>query len=193
MPYEELSKKISKEANEILNELGLIKALEHYGQPFVHGSYSLDLMTWRDLDIYLEDNEINESKFFDLGKDLSRRLKPSKMNYRNELDGLSPHLPRGLYWGTYTTLLNNDWKIDVWAIDSKQFKQKQEEFTSLQSKVSETSRAIILKLKNNLYQHTDYRKKFFSVDIYEAVFEGIKSPEEFSIWLEKNKGLRYSF
>jgi hypothetical protein len=187
MPYEELNEKISNEANYILKDLGLMEILQQYGQPFVHGSYSLNLITWRDLDIYLEDNELSQSKFFDLGKNLSTCLKPSKMNYRNELNGLSPHLPRGLYWGTYTTIVNEDWKIDVWAIDSSQFKQKQKEFAELQSKINETNRATILKIKSNFYQHPDYRKKFFSVDIYEAVFNGIKSSEEFSIWLEQNR------
>ncbi|WP_144941835.1 hypothetical protein [Paenibacillus sp. 32O-W] len=193
MPYEELNEKIRNEANDLLNALGLMKTLKQYGQPCVHGSYSLNLMTWRDLDIYLEDNEMSVSKFFDLGKDLANSLNPSKMNYRNEWNGLSPHLPRGLYWGIYTTILNNDWKIDVWAIESTQFKQKQEQFAALQSKVNETNRPIILALKNHLHRHPDYRKKFFSVDIYEAVFEGIKSTEQFSLWLENNRGLKYLF
>lgn len=193
MPYEELNEKIRNEANDLLNALGLMKILNQYGQPYVHGSYSLNLMTWRDLDIYLEDNEMSVFKFFDLGKDLANSLNPSKMNYRNEWNGVSPHLPRGLYWGINTTILNNDWKIDVWALESTQFKQKQEQFAALQSKINETNRPIILALKNYLHRHPDYRKKFFSVDIYEAVFEGIKSTEQFSLWLENNRGLKYLF
>ena len=62
-----LNENIKKEANEILNEKGLFSILAAYGKVNISGSYSLDLMTWKDLDIYLEAENITKKKFFKLG------------------------------------------------------------------------------------------------------------------------------
>ncbi|MBM7568857.1 hypothetical protein [Paenibacillus sacheonensis] len=188
-----LSEAIRHEADRILNEHGLMAAMAAYGQPVVQGSYALDLMTWRDLDMYLVTEDRSTSWFFELGKAISECLQPSKMSYRNESNGESAHLPKGLYWGTYAKLFGQAWKIDVWAIDSEQYKRKEEAFALLQARLHDGNRPVILALKNELYRHADYRKRFFSVDIYEAVFEGVQSKEQFSVWLERHRGLTYSF
>ncbi|KKO51712.1 hypothetical protein [Paenibacillus sp. DMB20] len=60
----ELSFEIKNEAEEILYEHGLMRILERFGKIFVSGSYFLDLMTWRDLDIYLEGDNMNIETFF---------------------------------------------------------------------------------------------------------------------------------
>jgi hypothetical protein len=43
---------IKQEADKILFDEGLLSILRSFGTPHISGSYSLDLMTWRDLDIY---------------------------------------------------------------------------------------------------------------------------------------------
>ncbi|MDU0206457.1 hypothetical protein ACYEXS_32085 [Paenibacillus sp. MAH-36] len=57
---EALNSLIKTEADGILHENGLIRILEGYGKVFISGSYLLDLMTWRDLDIYLANDKMNE-------------------------------------------------------------------------------------------------------------------------------------
>jgi len=89
----ELNQEILKEAEEILYGLELFDILKKYGNPIVSGSYLLKLMTWRDLDIYLETDSIGTEDFFSLGKVISTKLNPSKMSFRNELIGKTPHLP----------------------------------------------------------------------------------------------------
>ncbi|MGM1050716.1 MAG: hypothetical protein ACQEXX_32075 [Bacillota bacterium] len=68
---EKLNLIIKTEADGILHENGLIRVLNIFGKPFVSGSYFLNLMTWRDLDIYLSNDEMNEESFFELGKNIS--------------------------------------------------------------------------------------------------------------------------
>ncbi|ANY76184.1 hypothetical protein BBD41_28420 [Paenibacillus ihbetae] len=68
---EELNLMIQTEADEILYEYGLMGVLHSFGKPFVSGSYFLNLMTWRDLDIYLSSDIMNEESFFELGKNIS--------------------------------------------------------------------------------------------------------------------------
>jgi hypothetical protein len=54
----QLNEEIKNEADVILHEKGLLALLRSFGRPHVSGSYALDLMTWRDLDIYLVVEEL---------------------------------------------------------------------------------------------------------------------------------------
>ena len=180
------------EANKILYDHELLEILGKYGNPVPTGSYVLGLMTWRDLDIYIEADGITESRFFQLGAEMATALKPQRMHYRNEFLGKTPNLPVGLYWGIYVSGLvaPEEWKIDLWAIDSEQSRASKKAFDELRASIGEESRLIILEIKNHFYKHPEYRKKFGSVDIYRAVIEeDIRSVEEFTEWLEKNRGM----
>ncbi|MDU0206456.1 hypothetical protein [Paenibacillus sp. PFR10] len=128
-----------------------------------------------------------------MGKEISLCIKPSKMNYRNEFIGQTEHLPQGYYWGCYADIISNAWKVDVWAISSKDFHQKQQEIEKLNAQINLVQRMAILKLKNSLFNHPLYRKKFFSVDIYNAVIEDdINSEEDFKDWLQVKRGVSLS-
>ncbi|MBA7611194.1 hypothetical protein ES703_18413 [subsurface metagenome] len=187
---EKLNSTIIGEANRILYDHGLLQVLGKYGNPVLTGSYVLELMTWRDLDIYLETDEMTESRFFQLGAEIAWCLKPQRMHYRNEFIGKTPNLPVGFYWGTYVTGSDfpEEWKIDLWAIDSEQKTILQKGLDELRVKINEDKKPVILMIKNHFCKHTEYRRKFTSMDIYLAVIEeDIMSIEEFARWLEKNK------
>ncbi|MBS4220285.1 hypothetical protein KHA96_18445 [Bacillus sp. FJAT-49711] len=187
---EDLNLMITREANEILYTLGLFNILKKYGNPHISGSYLLKMMTWRDLDIYLESDRMNDELFFELGKEISINLKPAKMSFRNELIGRTPHLPKGLYWGVYTTFFGQQWKIDIWAISSREFQKKLSEFEKLYSQIDSIKRKRILDLKSQLHSHHKYRKVFFSVDIYEAVVQdNIQTINQFKEWLIEKNGV----
>ena len=188
---EELNSALVSEANKILYDYGLLQILSKYGKPIMQGSYVLNLMAWRDLDIHLENDEIDIKDFFKLGSEIATKLKPHRMSFRNELVGKTNNLPKGLYWGIYVQLeFPAEWKIDVWAIDSDQTKIHCKELENLKRKISVENKPIILMIKNRYYNHPKYRKDFYSTDIYKAVIEkNIKTIEEFSKWLKKNRGI----
>ena len=98
-PVLKLNDEIKKEADQLLYEKGLFAVLQKFGTPHITGSYELNLMTWRDLDIYLESNKISEKDFFQLGGEVSSCLQPIKMHFRNEFLAKTNGLPLGLYWG----------------------------------------------------------------------------------------------
>ena len=106
---------IRTEADRLL-ESGLRALLADYGDVHVVGSYALDLMTWRDLDIHLVRERLDVPAFFTLGGEIAALLQPHRMHFRDESCVATPGLPKGLYWGIY---LGNEragaWKIDVWA------------------------------------------------------------------------------
>jgi len=188
---EKLNSAITNEANSILHDYGLLRILNEYGKPVVTGSFVLGLMTWRDLDIYLEIDDMTIERFFHLGNELALNLKPHRMSFRNEVLGRTPGLPVGLYWGIYTNDLDlpEEWKIDIWAIDTDQITAFTRELEDL-SRIDEETRAAILTIKNHFCRHPEYRRSFISMDIYHGVIEhGIRSVGEFSKWLKDHRGI----
>ena len=181
-----LDKQIHEEADELLEKKGLLKILGQYGIPLVTGSYSLGLMTWRDLDIYLENDDLDEKDFFRLGGEIVSSFNPVKMSFRNERLAKTEGLPRGLYWGIY---LGNErkgaWKIDVWALDKKECMQGLQFCADIANKLTPVSRIKILEIKSQCWHDPQYRKSFTSNDIYTAVLEkNVNSIDEFRSYLQ---------
>ena len=65
-----LNDSIRSEADRILSS-GLSATLAKYGSVHVVGSYALQLMTWRDLDIHLVQDEADLQTFFTLGGEIA--------------------------------------------------------------------------------------------------------------------------
>ena len=167
-----LNSLIKKEADEILKEKGLLSILSSFGAPHISGSYSLDLMTWRDLDIYLHVDEISEADFFALGGRIRSAFEPVKMSYRNELIAKTKGLPAGLYWGTY---LGNErdgaWKIDIWAVEASECKRLIEYCRNIKQRLTPEAIIQILHIKSQCWQDPGYRRSYHSTDIYHAVLD----------------------
>jgi len=112
---------IRGEASRLLHSGGLQGILERHGIVVPTGSYYLDLMAWRDLDLYLIEDDASAEDFFLLGAEINSLLGPVKMSFRNELIGQAEGLPAGLYWGVY---LGDEragaWKIDIWCVSESE-------------------------------------------------------------------------
>src|SRR5215218_575494 len=148
---------IKTEADEILSEKGLLSILKSFGTPHITGSYSLGLMTWRDLDIYLQVDNFSETDFFLLGSKICTVFKPVKMSFRNELVAKTNGLPAGLYWGIY---LGNEragaWKIDIWAVSASECQRLVRYCTDIKQKLTPESAAKILEIKSGCWQDPEY-------------------------------------
>jgi hypothetical protein len=185
----ELNSEIKKEADAMLYEKGLLALLRSFGTPHVSGSYALDLMTWRDLDIYLEVEDLKESSFFSLGGQLASLLMPVKMSFRNETVAKTPGLPQGFYWGIYLGNERKDaWKIDIWAVHSAECKRLLDYCMGIQEKLDKQKSTQILAIKSCCWQDPEYRRSYSSMDIYTAVLEeGITDMEGFKRYRRSNK------
>jgi len=167
-----LNEQIRREADDILDARGLRKILSDYGVVHPTGSYSLGLMTWRDLDIYLETDDLNETRFFDLGKQINSVLKAVKMSFRNERIAKTKGLPVGLYWGIYLgDERKGGWKIDLWALDNEECKTRLNFCNDLAAEISADARIKILEIKSQCWTDPHYRKFYTSNDIYTAVLD----------------------
>jgi hypothetical protein len=164
--------RLKQEADTLLYDKGLLEVLSIYGKPHVHGSYALDLMTWRDLDIYLEVAILSEPAFRCLAVDLRRILSPVKMCYRSEYKAKSFEQPQGLYWGIYLGSERQDaWKIDLWAVEDHECNRLLRYSQRLRQRISEESRQRIMNIKSQCCKDPLFRNAYSSADIYEAVLD----------------------
>jgi hypothetical protein len=180
--HQVLNTLIKREADAILYEKGLINILNQFGTPYVHGSYSLDLMTWRDLDIYLQVDQISTTDFFVLGERICSLFNPIKMSFRNESIAKTKGLPAGLYWGVY---LGNEragaWKIDIWAVTKLECSKLLQYCVTIKQKITTETAQRILEIKSECWQDPEYRRSYSSSDIYNAVLDNdVTSIEEFN-------------
>ena len=185
--HQNLNVFIKREADVILYEQGLIDILNSFGTPYVHGSYLLDLMTWRDLDIYLQVDDISTTDFFALGEKICSSFAPVKMNFRNELKAKTKGLPAGLYWGIY---FGNEragaWKIDIWAVSTSECQKLMQYCSKLKQKLNGEAVQRILEIKCECWRDAEYRRSYSSSDIYEAVLDNnVTTMEEFREYLKR--------
>jgi len=172
--------RLRAEADRLLAS-GLRDALDAFGAVHIMGSYSLQLMVWRDLDIHIVRRQIGKREFFDLGGRIADAVHPAKMHYRNEHVMQTAGLPRGLYWGVY---LGDEragaWKIDVWMSDEAGFAASRDFQERVRSGLTDDRRRAILQIKSAVWTHPEYRRGFSSADIYRAVIEeGVRDATEF--------------
>jgi hypothetical protein len=176
---------ITSEADKILHHYGLLRIMNKYGKPVLTGSYVLRLMTWRDLDINLEINELTEKRFFRMGEEIASILKPYRISFRNEFLTGRAEMPLGFYYGIHTNILGSleKWKIDIWALDADQINRGNKELAELWAGIDNTKRLFILEIKNRFCKHPEYLHGIHSMDIYDAVIKhGIRTVEEFSTY-----------
>lgn len=176
-----LNDQIKREADQLLYEKGLAEILQRYGTPNISGSYELDLMTWRDLDIYLEVKEFSEREFFLLGAEISTILRPVKMHYRNELIARTIDLPLGLYWGVYFgNERAGEWKLDIWCVYEEECKRLLDFCAAIKNRLTPEAKFDIMNIKSQCWTDPQYRRQYTSADIYKAVLEkGVQTVEDF--------------
>jgi len=73
------------EADRIIQQAGLPELFNAYARWFVGGSYSYDLMCWRDLDLYVLDPEHDLKRCFDIGYEVTKRLAAKKARFTNRM------------------------------------------------------------------------------------------------------------
>ena len=180
---------LRQEAGELLDGKGLRPLLEEYGKVHISGSYTLELMVWRDLDIMLESPEMTIPRFFELGERVTSLLNPWKMFFTNNRDHHQTEYPSGLYWGVRLGALKRGfWKIDLWCFDSETCSSKMQQCLGTKDKLTLENRLVILELKSQLWNHPEYRDKITSQDIYDAALDhSVTSLDRFWQYIETKK------
>lgn len=184
------SRLLHEEASKLLNKEGLLPMLNAFGTTSVIGSYTLDTMTWPDIDISMNlPNDQNVKLFFELGKRIATKFEITKMSYSNHFIRNFPGFDHGLYWGIQLRYAGREWKIDLWGYDDTDYQTHIADFDALHRQLQQADRAAILRIKHVICQHPDYRGNVYnSMAIYRAVLEDkVESVDEFKAWVEKRK------
>ena len=182
------SRLLRQEASELLNKEGLLSMLNAFGTTQVIGSYTLDTMTWPDIDISMNlSDEQNVERFFELGKRIATKFQITKMSYSNHFIRNFPGFDHGLYWGIQLRYAKREWKVDLWGYGDTDYQKHIAESDALHQRLQQADRTAILRIKHVICQHPDYRGNVYnSMAIYRAVLEDkVESVDEFKAWLEK--------
>lgn len=180
----EISQNIKKEAEYLLTKYNLIKKISKYGTLHFTGSYELDLMYKKDIDISLVNDNISVGEFTELGKELIDALEAPSVYYRNTR--ITPVIKRpenALYWG----IKSGDWWIDLWAMNTEVYSRSENYITEIKSKLNENNRITILQLKKELLSTASYGKEFGSREIYDAVLNNyVRTVHDFNKYLKEH-------
>ncbi len=184
----ELSAQIKKEAENVLYKRGLIPLVKEYGEVIITGSYTLDLMLKRDLDISVVNPELTLKEFFELGYKLTEKFNPSSVFYRDtSIKQLFGRPDNSLYWG----LVFEDWKIDLWVVPEFIANNSKEYVQKIVDHLSPEKREIILMIKDKYSNDPNYRQYFSSKEIYNAVlFHNVQDIKGFTKYLGKTKRIK---
>lgn len=185
----EHSRSLRDEASDLLNTEGLLSMLNSFGTTRVIGSYTLDTMTWRDIDISMKlPDEQDVELFFEIGNKIATKFKITKMSYSNHFIRNFPGFDHGLYWGIQLLYADQEWKIDLWGYGDTDYHKHMAEFDTLHTQIQQADRTAILHIKHAISQRPDYRGDVYnSMAVYRAVLtKKVKSLEEFNAWIERN-------
>jgi hypothetical protein len=162
---------LKAEADVLIRGCGLPELLAAYPGWFIGGSYSYDLMCWRDLDIYVFDPNRDLKCCFEIGYELTRRLGALKARFTNN-SGRPLEGPDGLYWGIKLgDERQGAWKLDLWFLDQAGYEEHRAYSSRLRDLLTPKSRSIILAIKEAYWQRREYRDSITGDMIYRAVLD----------------------
>ncbi|MDE0484133.1 MAG: hypothetical protein OXI67_16260 [Candidatus Poribacteria bacterium] len=183
------SRSLHAEAADLLNTEGLLPMLKSFGTTRVIGSYTLDTMTWRDIDISMKLPDAQDvALFFEIGNKIATKFQVTKMSYSNHFIRNFPGFDHGLYWGIQLLYADQEWKIDLWGYGETDYHKHMAEFDTLHNQIQQADCTAILRIKHAISQRSDYRGDVYnSMAVYRAVLtEKVTSLEEFNEWIERN-------
>lgn len=172
---------IYEEADQLLYEYGLLDILKKYGRVFVVGSYQMGIMTWNDLDFYMDRDDLHEKNYYDLAADILRKMTPMHFDGHLDLEKNSAFL------GAETGISGKRWNLDIWWKEKAEIEAaiahaqnmtaSMKERPELKNAVMEIKQGLIAR---KLYGFDKGKRHYHSQEIYEAVFdEGIFTTEQF--------------
>lgn len=183
---------IKNQAHEILFTHKLESTLKNFGIVYVLGSYELDLMIWKDLDISVQVKQIDVKDIFALIRECSIILDPGEVKYTNYDFVPSSHGSQGIYvqfkechigsviWDKIDIIIGTEKQIAIQISRNKYWKDK----------IIPQNKKPIIKIKREMYTNPLYRKQIQSVDIYSAVInEKIADFSQFKLWCKNKKNI----
>jgi len=165
-----ISQKVKREAHELLCKTELIRFLSKHGKVFIWGSYKLDLMMSRDIDINIVDKDSSKEKTIDILNSLIRENKFRGYIFYDFVKRRKKGFPKGYYIGLKTRFKGYKWVIDIWFL--KQTDQESDKLLkNVKKNLNKERKLKILELKHQCIKN---KLEIRSHLIYKAVLKNEK-------------------
>ena len=178
MFHEQRSAALRQEALDLVAGSGMAAILERqFRRPMIVGSVALDLMTWRDIDIYVPLDSADRDRFVAVVPPMVAALGATghvayRITYNDEWFRPRGDYGQGYYLGfRIASGDGHEWKIDLWAWDPPVYEQKLRDFAALDERLRRADRALILRLKSEAQGLPGFRDWITSHDIYQFVLD----------------------
>lgn len=167
--YIQEQEKLKDDAVAILKDLDLIKYLKKYGEVDFVGSYALNLIVEKDIDIVVT-TSINYKDFLELVNYLFPLTNVYNLTLWDFRKSIHPERPQGIYCGiSYLVKPDTFWKVDVWFLP-KEGNGAKKLVDWVEKRLTDEYRKIILKIKNEMLE-IKHGNEISGMDVYKAVLE----------------------
>lgn len=164
----ERAAKLKQEADHLLQEIQLEELCRPIGKITPTGSYSLDLMIYPDIDLYLP--PAKPRQLFEIASNLVENHPVRRVNF---IRGGSKPLKDALYIKPVIDLgtWGRPWKIDIWAVDLNFIEEKTAELKHYKIQMTPKLRELILNYKYSILNQEGRTPIMSGIHIYRAVFD----------------------
>ena len=170
----------TERAFEVIEALDLIGRWSRCGRPSLVGSVSFGLVVNRDIDLDIISKQPTIEQGFGVISEIAVLQGVLKIRYSNCLEKVD----QGLRWQIeYRDKYGDIWTVDNWLLceNHPHAGLLGALVERMQKALSPELRRVILQIKETVQSEPKAR----GIDIYEAVIShGVRSPQEFAIWLE---------
>jgi hypothetical protein len=175
----EIATALRNEALALVAQSGLGDVLTaRFGSCEVVGSAALDLMTWRDIDVYVEVARDEPQRFIDALPPIYAAFASAghtifRLTFNDEWHRPRGDYGQGFYFGLrVATAAGVVWKVDLWGWDRETYARKIQEHAQLEQALRTADRPRILQLKHEAQDLPGFRDTITSHDIYQFVLAG---------------------
>lgn len=172
----ETAESLHTEAYRLIESSQLLKLLhEKFGSSALVGGADFDLMTWRDIDVYVRAERDDLETFVEAAPAMHAALEragytPLRLTFNDEWARPRGSYGSGYYWGLrISDSADEVWKLDLWGWDKQTYDQKLREHQQLKEALASADRELVLRLKQEAMRLPGFRDTITSHHIYQFV------------------------
>ncbi len=161
------SSEIRREASEIIEIYKITEVLKEF-QLEIIGSYKLDLMYDRDIDIVVKSDDIENDSYKSLKKFI--KLKQfMKVQYGDFINFPRNSRPKGYIINLFLEYKEKPWEVEIWFLGNINSSLK--EMIQIENKLNQENKLNILKEKEKREELNISKKELSSYNIYQKILK----------------------
>jgi len=178
-----LAERLHEQAGQLLAELRLAEIIAPYGAITPTGSYTLNVMVYPDIDIYLP--KLSIAQLFSVGGQLAQAEGIVQAVFEQN----DPSMPGGLYFKL--RIANKEWgrpwKVDLWSLDPDLLEEKMAPMRHFLDCLTSELRRQIIRYKLSVLTPAGRTPLYSGYFIYKAfIDEGLNDFEQITHYLRAN-------